>query len=97
MHVENHIYTHIHHIMLYPYEKGWEAAQSIRDLNDLIGEGTISERQCREWFARLKPGNTTLEDNPGRGRPSDFHNQALPTSGRGRGRTATYLPVESIV
>ncbi len=49
MRVENHI--HIRHIMLYHYEKGWKAAQSFRDLNDLFGEGTISERQRREWFA----------------------------------------------
>lgn len=75
MRVENHI--HIRHIMLYHYEKGWKAAQSFRDLNDLFGEGAISERQCREWFARFKSGDTSLEDNPGRGRPSDFDDQAL--------------------
>ncbi len=50
MRVDNHI--HIRHIMLYHYQKGWKAAQSFRDLNELFGLGTISESQCREWFAR---------------------------------------------
>ena len=77
MRVDNHI--HIRHIMLYHYEKGWKAAQSFRDLNELFGEGTISESQCREWFARFKSGDTSLEDKSGRGRSSDFDDQALLT------------------
>ena len=44
--VDNH--THIRHIMLYHFEKGWKAAQSFRDLNELFGEETISESQCRD-------------------------------------------------
>ena len=67
MHIENHTHTHVRHIMLYHYEKGWKAAQSFRDLNELIGEGTISKRQYREGFAHFKSDNTSLEDNPGRG------------------------------
>ena len=73
MRVENHV--HLRHIIVYHYER--TAAQSFRDLNELYGEGTISERQCREWFARFKTGDTSLEDKPGRGRPSDFDKQAL--------------------
>ena len=65
MRVENHI--HICDIMMYHYEKGWKLAQSFRDLIELFGERTISERQCREWFDLFKSGNTSLEDNPGRG------------------------------
>lgn len=75
MRVDNH--THIRHIMLYHFEKGWKASQSFRDLNELFGEGTISESRCREWFARFKSGDTSLEDKPRRGRPSDFDDQAL--------------------
>ena len=36
--VDNH--THIRHIILYHLKKGWNAAQSFRDLNELFGEGT---------------------------------------------------------
>ncbi|GFV88763.1 histone-lysine N-methyltransferase SETMAR [Trichonephila clavipes] len=75
MRVENR--SHIRHIMLYYFEKGWEAAQSFHDLNELFGKGTISESQCRKWLARFKSGDTSLEDKPGRGRPSDFDDQAL--------------------
>ncbi|GFY41973.1 HTH_48 domain-containing protein [Trichonephila inaurata madagascariensis] len=63
--------------MLHHFENGWKAAQSFRDLNELFGKGTISESQCRDWFARFKSGDTSLEDKPGRGRPSDFDDQAL--------------------
>ena len=75
MRVDEHL--HVHHIMLYHFEKGWTAAQSFQDLNELFGEGTISERQCREWFAHFKSGDTCLEDKEGRGRPSDFNDQVL--------------------
>lgn len=78
MRVENHI--HIRHIMLYHYEKGWKAAQSFRDLNELFGEGTITDSAVRKWFARFKSGDTSLEDKEGRGRPSDFDDQALLTA-----------------
>ncbi|CAF0983929.1 unnamed protein product [Didymodactylos carnosus] len=63
--------------MLYHFEKGHTAAEAFRDLNKLFGEGTIGERQVRRWFNRFKSGNTSLEDEEGRDRPSDFDNQAL--------------------
>ena len=45
--VENHI--HIRHIMLYHFEKGWNAAQSFRDLNEPFGEGEIIKRLVERW------------------------------------------------
>ena len=54
---ENHI--HIRHIMLYHFEKGWNEAQSFRDLNGLFGEGTISKSQVKRWF---KSDDTNLAD-----------------------------------
>ncbi|KAK6735931.1 hypothetical protein RB195_018909 [Necator americanus] len=78
MRLENH--THIRHIMLYHYEKGWTAAQSLRDVNELFGKGTITDSAVRKWFIRFKSGDTSLEDKEGRGRPSDFDDQALLTA-----------------
>ena len=75
MRIENHI--HIRHIMLYHFEKGWSAAQSFRDLNELYGEGTISKSQVERWFKKFKSGDTNLVDVEGRGRPSNFNDQAL--------------------
>jgi transposase len=63
--------------MLYHLQKRWTAAQSFRDLNELFGEGTISQAQVYRWFDRFKSGDTSLEDEEGRGRPSDFDDQAL--------------------
>ncbi|PRD20649.1 UNVERIFIED_CONTAM: Histone-lysine N-methyltransferase SETMAR [Trichonephila clavipes] len=57
--------------------KGGKSAQSFRDLNELFGKGTISESQCREWFARFILADTSFEDKPGIGRSSDFDDQAL--------------------
>ena len=75
MRIENHI--HIRHILLYHFEKGHKAAEAFRDLNELFGDGTIDESTVRIWFRRFKSGNTSLEDEKGRGRPSDFDDQAL--------------------
>ena len=75
MRVENHI--HIRHIMLYHFEKGHKSAEAFRDLNELFGDGTISWSQVKKWFQRFKSGDTSLEDEEGRGRCSDFDDQAL--------------------
>ena len=75
MRVDNH--THIRHIILYHFEKGHTATEAFRNLNELFGEGTISERQVRRWFNCLKSGNTSLEDEEGRSHPSDFDDQPL--------------------
>ena len=47
MGIENHI--HIRHIMLYHFEKGWNIAQSFRDLIEFLGQGTISKRHVERW------------------------------------------------
>ena len=41
-------YTHICHIILYHVEKGWKAAQSFRDLNELL---------AKEQSAKVDAGN----------------------------------------
>ena len=75
MRTDNHI--HLRHIMLWHFEKRMKAADSFREINQVFGEGTIGKRTVEEWFARFKNGDTSLEDKPGRGRPSDFDDQAL--------------------
>ena len=47
MRIKNHI--HNLNIMLYHFEKGWNAVQSFRDLNELVGEETISKRQVEGY------------------------------------------------
>lgn len=47
------------------------------DLSEVVGDGTISESRCTEWFTRFNSDDTSLEDKPRGGRPSDFDGQAL--------------------
>ena len=58
--------------MLYHFEKGWNAAQSFRDLNELFGEGTISKSQVERCFKQFKSSDTNLADEEGRGRSASF-------------------------
>lgn len=62
-------------------KEGWKAAQSFLNLNEFFDESTISGRQCREWCSRFKTGfgYRLIQDNSGKGRPSDFNDQALLT------------------
>ena len=53
------------------------AGEAFRDLIELFGEGTISRSQAYRWFERFESGDTSLEDEPGRGRVSDFDDLAL--------------------
>src|SRR3569833_2714372 len=75
MRVDNHV--HVRHIMLYHFEKGWKATESARDINELFGEGTLGERMVQKWFKRFKDGVLSLKDEEGRGRRSDFDDQAF--------------------
>ena len=75
MNRKNH--NHIRYIILYHFEKGWNASQSFRDLNELFGEGTISKSQVERWFNKFKLDDTNLADEEGRGRPWNFDDQAL--------------------
>uniref|UniRef100_A0A914C3I4 Mos1 transposase HTH domain-containing protein n=1 Tax=Acrobeloides nanus TaxID=290746 RepID=A0A914C3I4_9BILA len=75
MRTHNHI--HLRHIMLYHFEKAIPLPRHFRDLNDLFGERTIDRKTVYEWFDRFKSGDTSLEDKPGRVRPSDFDDQTL--------------------
>ncbi|KAI9582021.1 hypothetical protein GQX74_011516 [Glossina fuscipes] len=89
MRIDNH--THIRHFVLYHFGKVSKAAQSFRNLNELSGEGTISEYPCREWFALLKFWGKGLEDKPGRGQPTDFDDQAVSTAVEGNESLTTRI------
>ncbi|KAF8770505.1 Histone-lysine N-methyltransferase SETMAR like protein [Argiope bruennichi] len=89
MRVDNH--THIRHIMLYHFEKGWKVEQSFRDLKELFGEGTISKIRCKECFVRFKCGGSSVENKPGRDPPSEFDDEALLAAVEGDGSLTTRM------
>ena len=75
MRVENHV--HVRHILLYHFEKGHTAGEASRDINELFGNGTIERTTAYRLFEHFQNGDTSLEDKKGRGRQSDFDDQAL--------------------
>ena len=63
--VDNH--THIRHIMLYDFEKGWKAAQSFRDLNELFSEQSAKVDAGNGLLVSNLATRASLEDKSERG------------------------------
>ncbi|XP_018579393.1 histone-lysine N-methyltransferase SETMAR-like [Anoplophora glabripennis] len=63
--------------MFYHFEKDWTAAQSLHNVNDPFGEGTIECKTAYTWPNRFQSGDTSLNDELGRGRLANFDVQAL--------------------
>lgn len=70
-------HNHIRHIIFHEFMRGTSAAQAARNIDAVYGEGSVSEHTCRIWFNRFRSGDTSLEDQPHSGRPSEVNDQAL--------------------
>lgn len=64
-------------IFLYEFKLGRKAAETARNINDAIGLGTVQERTVQLWFKKFRSGDESLEDEEGRGRPSEVDNDQL--------------------
>ena len=64
-------------ILLYEFKNGRRAADTARNINQVFGLETISERAAQYWFSRFRDGNENLEDEEGRGRPSKIEDDQL--------------------
>lgn len=53
------------------------AAESHRLLQEAYGEHALSERSCREWFARFKSNDFDTEDKERSGGPKKFEDEEL--------------------
>ena len=53
------------------------AYESCHEIKEVIGDGTIGQRTCYEWFNRFKSGDTSLEDKEGRGYSVEIDVEAL--------------------
>ncbi|GAU89841.1 hypothetical protein RvY_02343 [Ramazzottius varieornatus] len=55
-------------IFEYEFRRGTNAAQTVRNTNNVFGEDATNERTVERWYARLRSGDFSLEDHP-HGRP----------------------------
>ncbi|KOX68336.1 Histone-lysine N-methyltransferase SETMAR [Melipona quadrifasciata] len=69
--------VHIRHVMLWEFTQGNSAKATTEKICSVYGEGLISDRAVRSWFAKFRSGDTTLKDEPRAGRSSDLDDNLL--------------------
>ena len=63
--------------MLHEFKLGHNAAETHRNIIKAWGSDTTSERTVQRWFDKFRSGDTSLEEETGRGRPSLVENDQL--------------------
>lgn len=61
--------VHIRHCLLYEYQKGVSSREAARNINRVIGSGSISFATASRWFDEFDEKNFELKDKPRSGRP----------------------------
>ena len=54
---------HFWHIMLY-FKKGKNATETPKKICAVCGDGAVTDRTCRKWFAKFHAGDFSLDDAP---------------------------------
>ncbi len=81
--------VHIRHCLLYEFKLNHTAAEPHRNISAVFGEEAPCKRQCQNWFAKFRSGDTSLEDEPGRGRDVKMDLEALLSSVKANNRQTT--------
>ena len=68
---------HFRHILLYYFRKGKNAVQARKNLYDVHGEKSLTERQCQNWFARFRSGGLDLKDAPRSRSPTEVDDDKI--------------------
>lgn len=66
-------------IFFYEFKLGRNATETARNINTVWGQGSIDDSTVRRWFTKFREGETSLEDQEGRGRPSAVDDAILKT------------------
>ena len=66
-------------IFLYELKLNQSAAETDRKINQAFGNDSVNERTVRRWFAKLRYGDFSLEDEPRSGRPTVVQDEHLRT------------------
>ena len=69
---------HFRHILLFYFRKGKNAAQVAKKLRDVYDEEALKDRQCRNWFNKIRFGDFSLKDEQLSGRPNEDDDQIKP-------------------
>lgn len=67
----------IRSVMLYEYNRGTSASETLKRIHEVFGEESISRPRVFEWFKRFRQGQTDIFDEPRSGRPSLISEDAL--------------------
>ena len=68
---------HIRHCMLYEFQLGRKANEAAKNICSALGQNTVGVSKCQRWFKKFREGNFSLNDESGRGRVSNFDQDAL--------------------
>ena len=66
--------------MLYEFKKGHKAAKATRNIKEIYGPNSLSNRKCQRWFQRFRSGNYCLKDEARSGRPPGIQEEELVTA-----------------
>ena len=53
---------HIRHVMVWEFKQGNSAQETFDKICSVYGEGRITDRAVRKWFAKFHSGNMALND-----------------------------------
>ena len=68
---------HFHHLMLYYFRKGKNAARTTSKICSVYGANAVEESTVRKWLAKFKVNNFDLEDAPRSRRPSTIDDDQI--------------------
>ena len=71
---------HFWHTMLYYFKKSKNATEMQKiKICAVYGEGAVTDRTCRKWFAKFRVGDFLQDDAPQSGRPVEVDSDQTET------------------